>query len=249
MLARRYELKFPLDHERKAALLERGLHALVPDAHGVEAVYRVSSVYFDTRDYACYREKLDGERVRRKFRLRYYTVDADGTPPVRDAFFEIKHRINNTVYKERVRLTDAGASAILADAGELADLPRHLAAGQEDRHATVEAIRRAAARPDFGAAEVITYVREAWEGLVDRRLRVTFDSSCRALPAGDFLRVGEGRGAALLEPTRSIAEIKFDHAVPRWIRDIVFEMDLKVRRFSKYARGLEVLGLVQRTPG
>lgn len=244
MLARRYELKFPLDHERKAALLERARHALEPDAHGVDAIYRVSSQYFDTLDYACYREKLDGERVRSKYRLRYYTVEAGCAPPVRDAYFEIKHRINNTVYKERVRLSDEGASAILAAPEEVARLERHLAPGQEARLATSEAIRRAAARPHFGPVEVITYVREAWEGRVDRRLRVTFDSACRALPPGDYLAVAGSGGAPLLPPQHFIAEVKFDHAVPRWMRDIVFELGLKVRRFSKYARGLEALGLV-----
>jgi SPX domain protein involved in polyphosphate accumulation len=243
MLQRRYELKFPLGMAAKAALLERGAHALRADPHGIEAVYRVSSQYFDTPDYSCYREKLDGERARRKFRLRYYTVRPSDEPPVRDAFFEIKHRVNNTVYKERVRLTDEGASAILADASLLLRLEELVAQGEQEKMATIEDVKRAAARPGFHAVHVISYMREAWEGSVDSRLRLTFDTACRALPPAAFLDVGGMAGAAILSPHQAIAEVKFDHAVPRWVRDIVFELGLKVSRFSKYARGVEVLGL------
>lgn len=123
----RYELKFPMPVTGKAGVVEAAKHALLPDPHGVGAVYRVSSTYFDSPDLSAYWEKVDGERVRKKFRLRYYAVEGEaGAETATGAFMEIKHRINNTVFKERVKLTDAGATAILTDAAELARLPEHL---------------------------------------------------------------------------------------------------------------------------
>ena len=87
---------------------------------------RVSSVYFDTPGLSAYWEKLDGEKIRKKFRLRYYSIDAPGSIQVSSAFMEIKHRLNNLVLKERVALTDEGAQAILQDAGQLACIEEHI---------------------------------------------------------------------------------------------------------------------------
>jgi hypothetical protein len=246
MLAQRYELKFPIDAAIKDAILARGRHALSADAHGMDAIYRVSSQYFDTRDFACYREKIDGERARRKFRLRYYTIDPNGDPPVRDAYLEIKHRINNTVYKERIRLTDHGASAILADTSQLRSIEQHAHAAELGKAVTIDAIKRAAAVPGFHAVHVISYLREAWEGSVDRRARLTFDAGCRVYRPDAYLDAGGLTGTPIVAPDRLIAEVKFDHAVPRWLRDIVAELGLKARRFSKYASGVEALGLAGR---
>lgn len=245
MLARRYELKFPLTIEQKDEMVALARHALKADAHGVDACYRVSSQYFDSRGYGNYWEKVEGERVRRKYRLRYYSARPDETPSVGNAYMEIKHRINNTVFKQRVRVTDEGAEAILSDASELAELRRWVP--EEDLHKadTIEQVQREAQLDGFHAVHVITYKREAWEGVVDGRLRLTFDTDCRALPPSCFVDVGSDAGASILAPDCTIAEVKFDHAIPRWMRDTIVRLGLKSRRFSKYARGVEALGLCQ----
>ena len=159
---------------------------------------------------------------------------------------EIKHRINNTVFKERLRLTDAGATAILADAAQLGELPAHLADGEAERRAsTVASVLRASREAGFGAVEVITYLREAWVGTVDPRLRLTFDMHGRALRPHRFSAVADdAQGHPIIDRRLMVMEVKFDRAVPRWIRDILVERGLALQRFSKYAAGVEALGLV-----
>jgi hypothetical protein len=230
----------------KEHVMAAARHAVQADPHGVGAVYRVSSQYFDTPDLSAYWEKVDGERVRRKYRLRYYSVEGEGgAEQAKGAFMEIKHRINNTVYKERVKLTDAGATAILANSEELKNLPEHLAEGVAEKHAgTVGSVLRAAESAGFAAIEVISYLREAWIGTVDRRFRLTFDMHCQTLLPHDFKRVGDDVGRPILPRDRMIMEVKFDDAVPRWMRDIIVDRQLTLRRFSKYAAGVEALGLV-----
>lgn len=245
MLAQRYELKFPIQLDQKVRFLARARHALEEDPHGENATYRVSSVYFDTPDFTSYWEKLDGEAVRRKFRLRYYSIDhSNGQPHVKAAFMEIKHRINNTVFKERVRLSDEGAEAILSSGGEeLVSLDAHVLPGEERKQATINAIERAASRPGFRSVHVITYLREAWMGTRDERLRLTFDSCCRVGRPTAYLDVGTGPSKPILPENMYIMELKFNHAVPRWIRDIAVHERIMLDRFSKYAAGVEAAGL------
>jgi len=240
----RYELKYIVDGETKHRFLEAVKENLSADPHGENAVYRVSSLYFDTPDYRAVWEKLDGENIRRKFRLRYYSFDcligsdnASTSFVAANAFMEIKHRINNTVYKQRLRLTDNGATAILQDAKRLSQLANHVADTQSDQF-LVDDIQRSATLQQLRAAAVITYLREAWMGTVDHRLRITFDSHCQAYGPHAFAEVQNSTGKCLLDPNLVIMEVKFDHAIPCWIREVLVSQHLQLKRFSKYASGM-----------
>lgn len=241
MLTRRYELKFPLGVERIQPFVAEARRGLDQDEHARDAAYRVSSQYFDTPDFQAHREKLDGEAVRRKLRLRWYATGEGENPRVRMAFMEIKHRIDNTVFKERLQLTDDGAEAILSDSRELLRIAQHVVPEDGSRAATIDTIVRSAALPGFAAVNVITYLREAWEGNRDARLRITFDTDLRVYRPTEYLDVLSGTGALILPLDQSILEVKFDHAIPRWVRDVIVRQGLTLRRFSKYASGVESL--------
>lgn len=231
----RYELKLVVDGATKQRFLDAVRDNLHADPHGDNAVYRVSSLYFDSPDFRAYWEKLDGESLRRKYRLRYYSVD-EQSGSVNNAFMEIKHRVHNTVYKQRVALTDQGAAAILADDQELALLDRHALPQQE--FGLIEQIQRHAMGQPLRAATVITYLREAWMGNVDHRLRVTFDARCQAYQPAAFGQVSNNLGQPILPEQQCIMEIKFDHSIPCWIRDVLVAQQLHLQRFSKYAAGV-----------
>ena len=237
----RYELKFPVTAEQKQLVLAQARHALRPDIHGAGASYRISSMYFDTEDLSAYWEKLDGEEVRRKYRLRYYSVDESPSARARDAFMEIKHRIANVLFKERVRLTDDGANAILQDPRQLTKLSTHVYK-QQDHRSPIAHIQRVATECNLIGANVISYLREAWEGTVDHRLRLTFDTKCHVYPPPCYLDVTSDRGIPLVSANAIIMEIKFDHAIPRWLRDIVSQLGLQLERISKYSTGINVSG-------
>lgn len=240
----RYELKFPLiSTEAKKKFLSLAKDSLEPDPHGQDAVYRVSSQYFDTPDYKAYWEKQDGEAVRKKYRLRYYSIDGVEDKGMA-AFMEIKHRIDNRVFKERLHLTPEGAEAILSDSAQLIHIEKHVFEKELEKRSTIDSITAMATNPQFVARNVITYMREAWLGIQDKGLRVTFDSSCRATLPQDYLDVSGTRGESLIDDDKMIMEVKFDHAIPRWIRDIVAQQGLKLERFSKYTTGLEALGFI-----
>ncbi len=241
--AGRYELKYVITPEQRHALVSATQDALRPDPHGTNAIYRVSSVYFDTGDFAAYWEKIDGESIRRKYRLRFYGAagscqDEPGAG-VGAAFMEIKHRIHNTVYKQRVRLSTQGALAILSDARQLGRLRECVDWSGSVDEAAVAEIEHSAARRQLEAKTLITYVREAWQGAIDQRLRLTFDTQGQALPPGAFALVEGCQGHRFMPADQVVMEVKFDHAIPRWIRDVLILQQLTPRRFSKYAAGVE----------
>lgn len=243
MISKRYELKFPISLTLKKQILEQLQHALVRDKNGLNAGYRVSSQYFDSPDLTAYREKLDGERVRKKYRLRYYTRGEGEDVEISSAYMEIKHRINNTVYKERVRLRKDGAEAILADSRQLRQINEHVVDEDQKKKATIESIFRAASVPGFSRVNVITYLREAWEGEIDSRMRITYDTKCRVLLPEQYLLVGSSTGSSILPEEQTLMEVKFNHAIPRWVRDIIGKFGISLRRFSKYAAGVERMRL------
>lgn len=102
-------LEVPYVNERKLsgdARLATSVRALLdarclPD--GEYPVGRVNSLYFDTVGLSAYREKADGDHLKRKVRLRWYGLDGD-LPESVPAFLEVKYRVGSARHKVRQRL-------------------------------------------------------------------------------------------------------------------------------------------------
>lgn len=231
----RYELKFIIDAETKNELLRLAEPGLMPDPHGEQGLYRVSSQYFDTRDFQGYWEKLDGVGYRRKFRLRYYGEGESG------AFFEIKHRYDQTVYKERVPLLEESWKELIAGEASLGCLEAYVPELEGAQRRTLTQIVLAANQRPLLGASIISYLRQAWVGRYDQRLRVTFDHLVRAFPAGDHTVPWEQHGAACLPDSRILLEVKFNDRLPVWLRDCICQVAVQPIRFSKYATGMDAL--------
>ncbi|MEM7473699.1 MAG: polyphosphate polymerase domain-containing protein [Planctomycetota bacterium] len=238
MTAGRFELKYVINAAQRARFLAACQSALLPDPHGQDAIYRVSSVYFDSPDFAAFWEKMDGEAIRSKYRLRFYSLDEE-SESIAAAFMEIKHRIHNTVYKQRIKLTSDGAQAILLDASALRRISTFIDTRKESDSAAIASVEQAA-HQGLEAKTTITYLREAWLGRHDDRLRVTFDSAGQAYQAHQYALVASGNGESFLRPDQTILEVKFNQSIPRWIRDVLDSQNLVLNRFSKYAEGVRI---------
>ncbi|MBI3924390.1 MAG: polyphosphate polymerase domain-containing protein [Armatimonadetes bacterium] len=230
----RYEIKFIVDAAVKERILARGREVLTQDRHGRQGVYRVTSQYYDTTDLRAFWEKLDGVDPRSKFRLRFY---GDEGP----YFLEIKRRNNQTVSKARLDLEPEAALEMLDSSAPLEELSHRLwRAGREGD--VLDELETASQRDLLLPSNVISYQREAWIGVLEERLRLTFDHLSSAQMAGGHRAALEGQGVSLLAPERIIMELKFTRSVPVWLREIVVSEGLLPTRFSKYAQGIDVLG-------
>ena len=244
-MAGRYELKFIVsaaEHERLLALI--GGH-LVADPHGEEACYRISSVYYDTRDLRYYWEKVDGIEVRKKVRLRFYhpAQDSAAAAVPMAYFLEIKRRFNNAIVKERLPLREDGARRLLADASWLTRLREMAVPGDALEREALVNLETICERDELQAVNIITYIREAWMGSLDERLRLTFDYFIQAYSPWQVDAVRSNGGTPLVAHNAMVLELKFDRAIPVWLRDAIVSMGLAQQRFSKYAHAVEQLHL------
>ena len=101
----RFELKY-LITLMEAERFKDALRAfLIPDEHGGNSGrYGLASLYFDSPNLRCYREKMDGLKFRRKLRIRRYETGEMMTE-ASPVFVEIKQRVDRVTQKRRALLS------------------------------------------------------------------------------------------------------------------------------------------------
>ena len=92
---KRNELKYFISHPQAKLLTKRICHVLDKDPYSKKSGYFIRSLYFDSHDDECLHEKMSGIMFRKKYRMRIYS-SADEVVK-----FEIKHKYNNQIFKER----------------------------------------------------------------------------------------------------------------------------------------------------
>ncbi|MCC6453345.1 MAG: polyphosphate polymerase domain-containing protein [Caldilineaceae bacterium] len=233
----RYELKYLLRREQVEPLVAELRQTLQVDAHGNElGTYPITSLYYDTPDYKAYWDKLDGQRSRRKLRVRVYG-DALVTPET-PAFVEIKQRVNKLMRKRRVALPY----------GDAVDLDRYDELGvafDEQGRAADRALLHEAyylyRTLQLAPACVVAYDRLAFEG--DPRtpdLRITLDTNLRGrIHDLSLLSTGSATDQQILGPEYAVLEVKANQNVPRWVAQLTARHRCTFYRISKYCLVLE----------
>lgn len=229
----RHELKFLIHHSVRRLLLARWQRYLLPAAftnrHAVEPVL---SQYYDSPHLTFYREKLAGIRLRNKVRLRTY---GRAFQRGRTTILEIKHRRDDRIRKLRYPIPDFDESQL--------DPARWRLADPQLRSAFSELLERYRLRP---SAQVY-YQREAYRGLVEGDLRITFDTCLVGLHPGEKLtrELLFAPSRALLPDTLLILEVKATGEIPGWVHEGVVAAELQQQTLPKYVTAVEVLGLTE----
>ncbi|MFC1635990.1 VTC domain-containing protein [Planctomycetota bacterium] len=191
--------------------------------------YPIVSLYLDSGDLQLCRESLGGHKNRFKLRIRSYTDE-----PEYPRFFEIKRRMNTIIMKSRTRVMDADVPNLLAG------LPLPTQAFTADVKTInqfqlyMNSIR---ARP----AVLVRYMRHAFEGDSNNRVRVTFDREL-AYKVTNLPEVRLGGSGWQRNPFNIngvILEIKFTGNFPAWLTEMVKYFNLRQRSISKYASSIK----------
>lgn len=233
----RFELKYVADRRLVESFRAELPAKLDRDAHGIDGFYPVWSMYYDTRDLRFYWEKIDGERFRRKLRIRHYGMPDELTDDT-SVWVEIKQRVNRVTQKRRVRLPYAQALQLCAG--------QPPGACDEDA-AVVEEILFLVGRLQLRPTTVVGYVREAYVGRAeDSGLRMTIDSRVRGRDRDMDLRVG-AENRFVVQPHLSVVEVKVNERVPYWLTEHIARHNLSLRRISKYCQSVEAFGVAPRS--
>lgn len=206
------------------------------DEYGDESWwYSITSLYYDSPDYRCYREKVEWLKYRRKLRIRYYESNKQ-LQPEDIVFVEIKQRFDRVTQKRRVPMTRANACILCNER----KVPDH---APEDA-TVIQEILTFIYEYDLQPTCTTSYFRQARVGDDrDPGLRITYDTNIRERHR-DLDLASKQIGQVMIPLNQAIMEIKINEHMPLWITELITKYDLTLVRVSKYCKALETAQLV-----
>ena len=212
---KRFEKKYLLNPYQYSVLKAEIDKRFVPDKYGET---KICNLYLDTSDYVLIRRSVDKPVFKEKMRLRTYGIANDNST----AFIEIKRKFDSIVYKRRIHMNYMDALKCVngeyssLDDKQIANEIRYLF----DFYGDI--------RPKF----YISYDRCAFFYKETSDIRVTFDKNLIWRDTDLDLRLGS-YGYDLLPKGYTLMEIKVPNTVPLWLANLLSELKIYPRSFSK----------------
>jgi hypothetical protein len=229
----RYELKYRISESLAQAItqfVKPHLHLDHYCRSQPNRSYPIVSLYLDSRDLVLCWQSLEGQKNRFKLRIRSYTDDT-----AYPRFLEIKRRLNSIIIKSRARIRHEDVARLIGGAGVSQE-------GSSADEQTPQQFRLYRDMIGAGPVILVRYMRQAYEGDTENRVRVTFDRGL-AFKACDRPEVTLDGGRWQYYPGNSvILEIKFTGAFPVWLSQMVRCFNLRQQSFSKYVSSLKKSG-------
>ncbi len=218
---RRIEKKYLLSKAQYYAVLNGIENTMEPDLY---ANYAISNVYYDTDTFDLIRTSLEKPVYKEKLRVRSYGIPSGDD----NVFVELKKKFDGVVYKRRITMT--------AD-----DAAESLACGYICRNDQISReinwfLRAYQPQP----MAYIGYDREAYAGIEDPNLRLTFDTNLRGRTRNIDLRKGD-QGYYIIPKDTVLMEIKIPGSTPLWLAHLLSRNHIYDVSFSKYGTYYEQL--------
>lgn len=206
---KKYLLTMPQYAQIKDCLSDR----MQPDEYGV---YSIANIYYDTDNFDLIRASIEKPVYKEKLRLRSYGGGNDLI------FLELKKKYKGIVYKRRLMMRYGEAVKFIREGS----LPGTKAQIMKE----IEYFLRL-----YKVSEkvFISYDRQAFTGLEQSDLRLTFDSNLRFRTTELSLDKGNW-GKSLSEEGKVLMEIKIPGAFPVWLSYVLSELRIFPISFSKY---------------
>jgi hypothetical protein len=183
-------------------------------ADPIKRKYKVTSLYFDTRDNSALNEKLDGILEREKFRIRIYNNN--------DSIIKLesKKRNGTVISKESYKISKQLTQKILKG-------------NFEDKTKTGNILFQLK-HSGFIPKVIVEYDREAYY-LPWGDIRVTFDTDLRTYGHNtDILNIKNHPSTSVFLDNLQIIEIKYSAAIPSYIKNALEKVATKRASISKF---------------
>jgi hypothetical protein len=230
----RYEFKYLLDKKVSESIAIESEKFMDYDGYThptLGNMYFVRSLYFDNFLSSNFFEKVDGMRIRRKFRLRTYSDEFNKNIPI---FLEEKGRNNQRTFKERV-LINHNHYELFLDSNKSFDL-LNLYPGNDLIERFVFNINRKRLTPKV----LVDYNRKPLVNKHGLAFRLTFDSHINSLRTNSLF---DRSGGYKCKAGYTILEVKFDRSIPPWFHRIIQNYDMQRLSVSKFVLGMEVCNI------
>ncbi|RNF38360.1 polyphosphate polymerase domain-containing protein [Planococcus salinus] len=228
---RRREQKYLITKPQYKELIRQLQMYMRPDKYGQNGKYTVSSLYFDNAEQQIYFETKNKLKYRQKLRLRTYGVTSIGG----DAFFEVKQKHDNVVNKRRLIMPLREAYRYLQE-GDTADLNSYQSSNLQVLREIDYFMKYYQLEPKM----IISYDRQAFHGMEDADLRVTFDLELRCRKEDLLLEQG-AHGIYFIDSNLVVLEVKVNDSVPLWLTRILQSLECEQRSASKFCSSMELL--------
>lgn len=219
----RFEHKYMLDKETFLKVLKVMDEYMEIDTYNIgHKPYSIANIYFDTPDDYLIRTSLSKPKYKEKLRLRAYGVPSLDSK----VYLEIKKKFKGIVNKRRTTLRLDEAYSFVASG--MAPLPKEYMNVQ-----VLHEIEYFLKIYNLSPKIYLAYDRIAYFEKDNRDLRISFDMNIRsrrydvALEAGDY-------GEKILPDDVFLMEIKTSLAKPLWLTQLLSELDINRKSFSKY---------------
>jgi len=211
----RVEKKYMLTRSLQEAVLITCSEFMKPDAY---SNYQINNIYYDTDNWQLIRASLDKPVYKEKIRVRSYGVPNDQD----EVFVELKRKCGDVVYKRRITVP--------------AEQVQEYMTGVADYVADCQIRREIDWFQQFYCLVpkvFISYRRQAFSGLEDPELRITFDTDFRWRGYDLDLRAGD-HGEHLVSDDNVLMEVKIPGTAPLWLSRLLSTNGIFSSSFSKY---------------
>ena len=230
----RCEMKCLLPEETFSRLGQELFPKLQKDIYGdSDGNYTISNLYFDTPEFEAYDQNVWHTPFRQKLRVRVY----DNALPDSPAFVEIKKKFKGAGNKRRTQMRLSDAYAFLdVDGTRGGACSERLEAYENSNPQVLREIAFFKDHQKLVPRMIVSYDRQAYTGIDEPELRITFDRNIRA--RGSDLCLTHGNYGRLLMPANHLIlmEIKSLYNVPLWLSHMLCRYGIRATKFSKYTK-------------
>jgi len=196
--------------------------------------YTVRSIYLDTADLRCYREKYEGYKIRNKYRIRVYNEPKEDNL----AFLEIKRKNENFISKDRAKLYFKNLQTLLCTKNTEEYLLKRTDGTSDVEEANKFLFHYASKQ--LIPSNLVVYEREAFVGKFGYDLRVTFDKNLRGSLNPAFEDIFDEKNLRTAFPEYFILEVKFHQTFPAWVPQMITKFSLQRISVSKYTNCIDI---------
>lgn len=198
--------------------------------------YTVRSIYYETSRFDFYWEKMEGLKLRKKFRIRGYNEGG----PDETVFLEIKHKVDGKIRKTRAPMSFSVAQQLVKDGNLDRWLPKDEVSKKirKDSESFLYYFHQHQLEPLVG----VVYERLAYESDLDvpsNNLRVTLDQNLRSVPYPSLSELYQEKDVVPALPGHFILEVKYNKILPRWMANILYKLQIRRQAASKYCHCID----------
>lgn len=219
----RYEHKYMLSRKTFLNVQNVLSRYMEPDPYNTNSTpYTIANIYYDTADSFLIRTSLSDPCYKEKLRLRAYGVpEKDDT-----VYLEIKKKVNGLVNKRRTAIGLNEAYSFL----QTGTPPLYKPYMNRQVMREIEYFLKIhPVRPQV----YIAYDRLAYFEKDNPDLRISFDLNIRSRRSDLYLEASD-YGQSLSDEFFYLMEVKTSLAKPLWLSQMLTELDIKRKKFSKY---------------